>query len=67
MAKATTYVMVMATRLADNKEGKGEGGGGKGDDDGNEGSGATKRAMATSARGMAKATLVADKQHQRLQ
>jgi hypothetical protein len=29
--------MVMAMRLADNKEGKGKGGGSKGDDDGNDG------------------------------
>jgi hypothetical protein len=29
--------MVMATRLADDKEGKGKGGGSKGDDDNNEG------------------------------
>jgi hypothetical protein len=29
--------MVMATRLADDKEGKDKGGGGKGNDDGNEG------------------------------
>ncbi len=34
-AKATTWVMVMVTRLAGNKEGKGEGGKGNADDDGN--------------------------------
>jgi hypothetical protein len=39
MAKATTWVMVKATRLAGDKEGKGEGRGSKGDGDGNEGGG----------------------------
>ncbi len=34
MAKATTWVMVMVTRLAGNKEGKGEGSKGDADDDG---------------------------------
>jgi uncharacterized membrane protein YgcG len=33
-AKATTWVIVMVTRLAGNKEGKGKGGKGDGDDDG---------------------------------
>ncbi len=32
-AKATTWVMVMVTRLTGNEEGKGEGGKGDGDDD----------------------------------
>jgi hypothetical protein len=32
-AKATTWVMVMVTRLTGNKEGKGKGGKGDGDDD----------------------------------
>jgi hypothetical protein len=38
-AKATTWVMMMVTRLAGDEEGKGEGGGGKGDGDGNWGGG----------------------------
>ncbi len=44
-AKATTWVMVMVTRLTGNKEGKGKGGKGNGDD--NEGGArATERARA---------------------
>ncbi len=43
MAKATTWVMVMVTRLAGDEEGKGKGGKGDGDDD-EGGARATERA-----------------------
>ncbi len=44
-AKATTWVMVMVTRLAGDKESKGKGGKGDGDDD-EGGAQATERARA---------------------
>ncbi len=44
-AKATTWVILMVTRLAGDKEGKGEGGKGDGDDDEGD-TGAMKRARA---------------------
>ncbi len=47
--KATTWVMVMVTRLAGDEEGKGEGEGGKGDGDDNEG-GARAKERARAAR-----------------
>jgi hypothetical protein len=53
---ATTWVMVMMTRLAGDKEGKGEGG--KGGGNGDEGGG-RRRGMATPERAMATATMMA--------
>ena len=56
MVTATMWVMAMVTRLAGNKEGKGEGG--KGVGDGDEG-GRQREAMMTAARAVATVTMVA--------
>ena len=53
---ATTWVMVMVTRLAGDEEGKGEGG--KGGGNGDEGGG-QRRGMAMPERAMATATMMA--------
>ncbi len=60
-AMAMTWVMAMATRLADSKEGKGYSG--KGDGNGDEGR-ATKRAIGTATRVMATTTRVVGKRLQ---